>query len=336
MADQKKDQISPSAMRRFIINPIVWGSTVAAGAVAVNSALSEIKKEKIQNEPFTDPKEGGQNFDASVQATQTAVSEKGWDQMIKEGFPKLAVDSAAKILVSNNEVTSIGSASLMHYVSINGNEYLVAITCGHLFDDVSKPQRIEIKRTGSIPNNLDINVHKNQFAFRYLYDGVWGGKDYGIAVTKIDNEIRLKLPPVDCLVHLDDLDFEKKNLFELNKLYGYGVGYQGDSRGQETTEPQTTVRARLKICENMDMPIFGYVTLDDTRILSGGSGEGIFVTQSDNNKPIFFGINILGPSFLDPTIASSGNKDMSVVFPVCLIGKGNFTNIIEQCIVDLG
>lgn len=276
--------------------------------------------------------EGKRN--AAIQATTVAVENKGWEKLIKEGFPELAIDSAAGIRLysDDNKYLNAGSGTVM-FAELDGKEYWVVLTAGHLFaveEDFwgsrKFPEKmqgiwIDLIRERSLPNSGNASVRGSDFGIAAVYrKTTYGNVD--IADGGLD---------IAALVIPYEPGNKPGTMFDKDEVVGWNKIYLGEDEMEGGSFyaigfPYLT-GFRPTVVQDGKMASMGGERVDIKEAMAGGgfSGGGVFWRQTDGE------IWYIGPAVASFNYQADGVE----VVRVAAMGEEGLLGLVREAVKDL-
>lgn len=310
------------------------GSTAAAGLFLRNGFVSLILPSTTDTNKKVTVFGSEDDRQDAIQATATAVEQKGWSKLEKEGFPEIAINTAVSIQAfEGSDESWSGSGTVMFIKDLNGQSYWVVLTAGHLFLEGShrELQRIVLGRK-LLPRAGQDSFTSSEFGVAAVhYDDLY--KNTGVQAKGLDVGV-IVLPDVVVRDRFNNL-VEMVSALTMDQIEFGGVIKSGTFSaigfpGITNLEP-TVIHRGIPGPTAFEKESGLYSILVDNALSAPGfSGGGIFWTPLDNDKSLYIGP--LSKNF-DPT---SQNFAESVrVTKIAKLGKQGLQILIQDAIGEL-
>lgn len=343
----KKSEREPS--KRDIIRMSVFFNILLAAMIAVAWGVSGARQQAPKPTPIPDTptplsldpelmKEFESNTDIdtneeytqAIEATHSAVMDKGWEKLIEEGFPRTVIDSTVSIGVQFEGNENAWGSGTVAVVEFEGKKYWVVFTAGHLLAgrDPAHPRQIERSIILVRDDWLPKPGTASEAPFRYGSAARFDGKlkrDIGILVLPFEEERMMALFDADAVVQEDQLCFLKPEEMTSGSFYAMGFPFLTGFRAMVIED------ARINSSE---MWVYGDdnngLFVDDALPSQGFSGGGLFWKTGEE-------VAYVGPVDLgtdDPSF-NPIYSDNAGITTLSWLGEQGFQDILAEAVADL-
>ncbi len=308
----------------------------AALAVVVLKGLPEALTTMGAGESSVQAFNSDEDRNNTIQATATAVEQKGWQKLEKEGFPEVAVNTAVSIRAFDGlDESWSGSGTVMFTKDLNNQLYWVVLTAGHLFFEDGTlprgPQRIELGRK-SLPRAGQESFTSSEFGVAAAYEDKLY-KDTGDQAKGLDVGV-IVLPDAIVRDRLNNL-VERDSALTMDQIEFGGTIESGTFSaigfpGMTNLEP-TIIHKGVPGPTEFEKESGLYSILVDNALSAPGfSGGGVFWTPPNNEYDLYVGPLSKNFDFKSQIFARTVR-----VTKIAKLGKQGLLGLIQDAIEEL-